>query len=137
MGKINELIAGRLQAARRDFRGGKKLTLKEIAAKSGVPYSTIQRISKAETDPQISNLLAIANALEIDLIELISDQKEHQSIFENTSLLTEPQKVLVQELINNLTAGDQRKFFTTAEVMQMKRDQELAHISQLESAKNK
>ena len=138
MKDINQIIASRLNQARRQTKLGKQLTLKEIASKSGIPYSTVQRISKAETDPQISNLVAIAKALDMELSDLFDEKPTAAFSFKNTQKLTSTQVLLVQNLINSLIGEPSAELLTTEEVIQKKRAQDdLANMSQLESIKNK
>ena len=59
----------RLKAAR-EAAG---LSLRELAAESGVDHSNIAQIEKAERDPQLSTILALAEALKLPASELMKN----------------------------------------------------------------
>ncbi len=54
----------------RQIRERKNLSQQSLADISDLPKTTIGRIERAEINPTIKTLLKIANALEIDIIEL-------------------------------------------------------------------
>jgi transcriptional regulator with XRE-family HTH domain len=60
------------RVALRKLRGKAKLTLKGLAAKSGINYTTISRIEKGHNlSPHWSTLEPLAEALEVDVEEIV------------------------------------------------------------------
>lgn len=55
----------------RNVRESLGLSLRELAAESGVDHSNIAQIERAERDPQLSTILVLAEALKINLSELL------------------------------------------------------------------
>ena len=56
------------------------MTLKEVAEKAGVSESLVSQIERNRVSPAIDTLLALADALEIDLEYLFADYKRERSI---------------------------------------------------------
>ncbi len=52
-------------------RGKRKISQLDLALKTGLTTRTVSRIECGTIDPKLSTLSKIANALEIDLIELL------------------------------------------------------------------
>jgi transcriptional regulator with XRE-family HTH domain len=50
---------------------GTKLSLRQLAAKSNLEYSHVQRISKGQVDLALTTILALATGLEISAKELL------------------------------------------------------------------
>jgi transcriptional regulator with XRE-family HTH domain len=55
-------------------RTGKRISLRELEVLSEIDYSQIHRIEKGQTSPGLLTLIALAEALEISLVDLISFQ---------------------------------------------------------------
>ena len=53
-------------------RGKRKISQLDLALKTGLTTRTVSRIECGTIDPKLSTLSKIANALEIDLIELLN-----------------------------------------------------------------
>jgi transcriptional regulator with XRE-family HTH domain len=62
-----EAIVGRLVESMREERIRQKLSLNEVATRSGLSHTMVMRVEKRERLPTIDTLLRIADALEIDL----------------------------------------------------------------------
>lgn len=52
----------------RNARQQKGLTQRALSARSGVPQSHISRIEKGEVDLRVSSLIALARALDLELV---------------------------------------------------------------------
>ena len=50
---------------------GSKLSLRQLAAKSGLEYSHVQRISKGQVDLAMTTIIALAEGLEVSPKELL------------------------------------------------------------------
>ena len=66
-----EAIVGRLVESMREERIRQKLSLNEVATRSGLSHTMVMRVEKRERLPTIDTLLRIADALEIDLSTVI------------------------------------------------------------------
>ncbi|HVW94403.1 MAG TPA: hypothetical protein VHA56_00375 [Mucilaginibacter sp.] len=64
--KAKEDFAHRLLelVAEHEQRTGSKLSLRQLAAKSNLEYSHVQRITKAQVDLALTTILALASGLE-------------------------------------------------------------------------
>lgn len=67
-----QIIASNITEARKR----KGLTKEELAAKTGITRQYIGRIEKADTSITVDTLEKIANALEIDNVELLKENHE-------------------------------------------------------------
>ncbi len=54
---------------------GTKLSLRQLAAKSGLEYSQVQRISKGQVDLAMTTIIALATGLEMNPKELLDFDK--------------------------------------------------------------
>ena len=65
-----------IQAIINENKSGMKenaiMSLRKLAAASGVEYSIIQKISSGQKDPQFTTILSLADGLNISIIELLS-----------------------------------------------------------------
>lgn len=59
----------------RAARESRELSLRKLAEKAGVDFSQIHRIEKGESNPSLTMILTLADALEIDPAYLISFRK--------------------------------------------------------------
>jgi transcriptional regulator with XRE-family HTH domain len=66
-----EAIIGRLIALIQAERFRQKLSLNEVATRSGLSHTMIMRVEKRERLPTIDTLLRIADALQIDLSSVL------------------------------------------------------------------
>jgi transcriptional regulator with XRE-family HTH domain len=111
---IRQLVAQNLK--RLMSRPGKETNLKELATKAKLNYSTVQRISKAETDVQISNLYALSIALGVTLDEFVAQEApsaENQELIRKIGIASK-----------TLTAAQNRMLLTVAQgLMQMGHDE--------------
>ncbi|MCX7028375.1 MAG: XRE family transcriptional regulator [Spirochaetes bacterium] len=64
----------------RTVRERRSTTLREVAEKAGVSESLVSQIERNKVSPAIDTLLAIADALDIDLEYLFSDYKKERAI---------------------------------------------------------
>lgn len=83
---MNEATAKALQAA----RAVSGLTFEELADKSGVPIATVFRIFGAKRDIKIPQLYALAKALGITVVELMSDAERIQKRDERNKISQQP-----------------------------------------------
>lgn len=58
----------------KSLRKKKKLTLSSLCYKNGIEPSTVSRVEKAQVDVKLSTLLKIADALEIEINDLVNLQ---------------------------------------------------------------
>ena len=64
----------------RSVRERRSLTLKEVAEKAGVSESLVSQIERNRVSPAIDTLLALVDALEIDLEYLFADFKRDRTL---------------------------------------------------------
>jgi transcriptional regulator with XRE-family HTH domain len=57
------------------LREGKGLSIRQLAASSGLEYSQLQRIEKGKVNFSLSTLIAIAQGLDIEVSELFEKLK--------------------------------------------------------------
>jgi XRE family transcriptional regulator, regulator of sulfur utilization len=80
MCEINKNIAKNLK----EMRKRRQLTLEELAEKSGVSKSMLGEIERERTNPTITVLWKIANALKTPLTMLINDKKTDFTVIRKT-----------------------------------------------------
>ena len=66
-----EAVIGRLMELLREERLRRKLSLNEVATRSGLSHTMVSRVEKRERVPTIDTLLRITGALEVDLGKLL------------------------------------------------------------------
>jgi len=64
----------------RSVRERRSLTLREVAEKAGVSESLVSQIERNRVSPAIETLLALADALDIDLEYLFADMKRDRTL---------------------------------------------------------
>jgi transcriptional regulator with XRE-family HTH domain len=64
----------------RTVRERRSLTLREVAEKAGVSESLVSQIERNRVSPAIDTLLALADALDLDLEYLFSDYRRERSV---------------------------------------------------------
>jgi len=57
------------------LRQDKGLSIRQLAATTGLEYSQIQRIEKGKVNFAFTTLIALAQGLEVDLYELLAEYK--------------------------------------------------------------
>jgi transcriptional regulator with XRE-family HTH domain len=62
------------------YRINKRLTLQELAEKSGYAKGYLSKIEKAEKAPPVSTLINLAKALNITISEIFGEEEENSSI---------------------------------------------------------
>ena len=64
----------------REVRERRSLTLREVAEKAGVSGSLVSQIERNRVSPAIDTLLALADALDLDLEYLFADYRRERSV---------------------------------------------------------
>jgi transcriptional regulator with XRE-family HTH domain len=96
----SRLDVGRRIAALR----GKK-SQKDLARQAGVDLSTVSRIEGGKTDPQLSNLLAIAEALGMPVHRLLDPANDSTTYLAQPELIDHRLRLgALEERVNRLTA---------------------------------
>lgn len=76
MGSVSETRVSRsLAEAVRRLRAARSWTLDDLAARSGVSRRLVVQIEQGQANPSIGTLLRLADALEVTLTDLVSDQE--------------------------------------------------------------
>lgn len=65
----------------------KGITGKELSLRAGVSQSTISDIEKDKRSPQLNTLEKICESLDIDMIELLADQKIIKKLRDDEALI--------------------------------------------------
>ncbi len=73
----------------REYRKNRNLTIKELAALSGMSISYISQIERGEIDPSLSSLRKIASVFQVPLYMLLDDSE----MMEDLTLRKEQQKI--------------------------------------------
>ena len=68
-------VSRSLAEAVRRFRAARAWTLDDLAARSGVSRRLVVQIEQGEANPSIGTLLRLADALDVTLTDLLSDQE--------------------------------------------------------------
>lgn len=79
------------------LRTRQELTLAQVAQRSGQSINGLSMIERGDTDPKFSSLARVANALGIDIQELIAPQPDVPALNERLDLLTEQMDDLRQQ----------------------------------------
>ena len=88
-----------LYEALRQLKSEKNLSTNQIAARSGIPASTISRILSGQTDsPNLQTIAAIVNAMEGSLDEIVGIKEHVPPNVEELRELREERKSLQAEL---------------------------------------
>ncbi|MCM3115702.1 helix-turn-helix domain-containing protein [Neobacillus sp. MER 74] len=98
-------LGGKLQFIRKQ----KGITIEDLAAKSGISKSSIDRIEKNGQSPTIQKLLKLTECLEIRIEDLISENELEIELME---LLWQAKKLTKQEVrkvVDMLQVFDQEK----------------------------
>lgn len=67
----NKVLIKAIGVKIKELRVSRKLTQEELAYEADVPLSQIGRIERGENNPTISTLFVLAEALKIDLRDLV------------------------------------------------------------------
>lgn len=73
--EANELLANRVK----ELRKNSQLSLRDLAAKSGLSYSALAKIEKAQLSPTYESLIRLCNGFSCDIIDLITQPKAETS----------------------------------------------------------
>jgi transcriptional regulator with XRE-family HTH domain len=71
----DQRVSRSLAEAVRRFRTARSWTLDDLAARSGVSRRLVVQIEQGEANPSVGTLLRLAEALDVTLTDLISDQE--------------------------------------------------------------
>ena len=77
----------------REYRKQRKLTIKELAAMTGMSISYISQVERGEIDPSLFSLRKIASVFQLPLYMLLDDEE----IMGNLTLRKDQQLVRVSE----------------------------------------
>jgi transcriptional regulator with XRE-family HTH domain len=93
----HENFSKRLQT----FRKNKGLTIQDLAAKSGINKSTIDRIERNEQIPKVDQLIKLCSAIEINIVDLFNEDVEIDVIqlVNVAKKLTEKERKKVTEML--------------------------------------
>jgi transcriptional regulator with XRE-family HTH domain len=82
---------GGLQVARavRDLRRERNLSQRQLAGRMGVPRTYISKIENGKATPTLSSLARLANALEVDICNLVHDARSRRND-ETAAVLSDP-----------------------------------------------
>ena len=94
-----------LQVARavRDARRGRNLSQRQLAGRMQVPRTYISKIENGKAMPTLSSLERLANALEVDMCNLLHDARNRQHD-ESSSVFADPFLAEIAPLISKLDA---------------------------------
>ena len=93
----------------RDVRHGRNLSQRQLAARMAVPRTYISKIENGKAVPTLSSLERLANALEVDICELLRDGRSRRAR-ETTALMADPFLAEIAPLIAQLDAFQRSMF---------------------------
>jgi transcriptional regulator with XRE-family HTH domain len=93
----------------RDVRHGRNLSQRQLAGRMQVPRTYISKIENAKAVPTLSSLERLANALEVDICELLRDGRSRRAR-ETANLLADPFLSEIAPLIAQLDAFQRSMF---------------------------
>ncbi len=93
----------------RAVRQGRNLSQRQLAGRMQVPRTYISKIENAKAVPTLSSLERLANALEVDICELLRDGRSRRAR-EAAALMADPFLAEIAPLVNQLD-GFQRAMF--------------------------
>ena len=77
--KVDKDLIERFGRRVRMFRKERGLTMRELAAKSGIPLSQISRIELGQVNTTLNTAGILAKTLKIELVELLSNVQTDES----------------------------------------------------------
>ena len=77
--KVDKDLIERFGGRVRQFRKERGMTMRELAAESGIPLSQISRIELGQVNTTINTAGILAKTLRIDLVELFSNVEAERS----------------------------------------------------------
>ncbi len=80
----------------REIRKQKKLTIKDVAATSGIAPSLISQIENDKANPSLSTLIAVATALEVPIMSFFGDNSKS-----NEPVVRAAERTLIKERPNS------------------------------------
>ncbi|MFP3852942.1 MAG: cupin domain-containing protein [Anaerolineales bacterium] len=98
-----ELQEGTVGSRIRELRSRQNLSMRALAEASGLSTNAISKIERSETSPTVSSLRMIANALEVPITTLFTDEKEEKAVFVDGD--QRPRLQIVGAIIENLGGG--------------------------------
>ncbi|MBN2511273.1 MAG: helix-turn-helix transcriptional regulator [Spirochaetales bacterium] len=120
----------------RKIRERKGVTLKDVASRIGVSESLVSQIERNKVSPSVDTLIAIADALNIDLEYLFRDYKKRKglSIIREGSRTVHTQEGLAFEELSIISENDDEyaieAFVLTIDPDYKKEDKEYGHKGQ-------
>lgn len=113
---------GGLQVARavRDIRHGRKLSQRQLAGRMQVPRTYISKIENGKAVPTLSSLERLANALEVDICNLVHDARSRRHE-ETVSVLADPFLAEIAPFVAQLDALQRSIFLNQVRDMAMGR----------------
>jgi transcriptional regulator with XRE-family HTH domain len=93
----------------RDVRHGRNLSQRQLAGRMKVPRTYISKIENAKAVPTLSSLERLANALEVDICELLRDGRSRRAR-ETAALLADPFLAEIVPLVAQLDAFQRSMF---------------------------
>jgi transcriptional regulator with XRE-family HTH domain len=93
----------------RDVRHGRNLSQRQLAGRMQEPRTYISKIENAKAVPTLSSLERLANALEVDICELLRDGRSRRAR-ETANLLADPFLSEIAPLIAQLDAFQRSMF---------------------------
>jgi Zn-dependent peptidase ImmA (M78 family)/transcriptional regulator with XRE-family HTH domain len=121
----NKIIAGNLVRLRK----AKKLTQLEVAEAAGISRVGYRKIEKSETLPRVSTLKAIAEALSVNISELVSPIRELSHVrFRSQKTFNNREQILAE-------IGEKLENYAEIEsVLNLRKDNKLAGIKHISKA---
>jgi transcriptional regulator with XRE-family HTH domain len=107
-----------LQVARavRDLRRERNLSQRQLAGRMQVPRTYISKIENGKATPTLSSLERLANALEVDICNLVHDARSRRSE-ETTAVLSDPFLAEIAPYIGQLDALQRSMFLNQVREM--------------------
>jgi transcriptional regulator with XRE-family HTH domain len=111
-----------LEVARavRDIRRGRRLSQLQLAGRMQVPRTYISKIENGKAMPTLSSLERLANALEINICDLLQDARSRQHE-ESVSVLADPFLKEIAPYISQMDAYQRSVFLNQVRDMAMGR----------------
>lgn len=109
------------------FRKKSKLTQRELASKCNLATGTIQQYELGKREPKTEILIRIANALQIELADLVSDVYT-EKIIENVKRINNIPNKIQANIQEGRLIECYRSLNNTGKKEALKRVQELKHI---------
>jgi transcriptional regulator with XRE-family HTH domain len=111
-----------LQVARavRDLRLERNLSQRQLAGRMGVPRTYISKIENGKATPTLSSLQRLADALEVDICNLVHDARSRRND-ETAAVLSDPFLAEIAPYVGRLDALQRSMFLNQVRDMAMGR----------------